>query len=267
MDDFYKALEVERSATGDEIKANYRRLAMKWHPDRNSGSKEAEERFKAISEAYSVLSDPNQRSSYDSRLAAWESGAPDPGQAAYGNGYGNQYATAADFDAFFRGFAEAAQAAQAQQAARAREERRAAFMGAAGGAGGAGSEGFSSERAADMFMNEMYDLAIELTMQNVGWRDIASELIKRGCPDSAAKEIARKIEAHRKEMVRGTARPYFLRSALTGFFGLALVVIFGGAGLGLLGFFGLLMCLSSAYNLVRALYFITTGNAPKRSLI
>jgi curved DNA-binding protein CbpA len=264
MDDFYKALEVERSATGDEIKANYRRLAMKWHPDRNAGSKEAEERFKAISEAYSVLSDPNQRSSYDARLSAWESGAPDPGQSVYGgyaNAYGGQYATAADFDAFFRGFAEAAQAAQAQQAARAREERRAAFMGAAAG------EGFSSERAADMFMNEMYDLAIELTMQNVGWRDIASELIKRGCPESAAKEIARKIEAHRKEMVRGTARPYFLRSALTGFFGLALVVVFGGVGLGLLGLIGLIMCLSSAYNLLRALYFITTGNAPKRSLI
>jgi curved DNA-binding protein CbpA len=248
MDDFYKILEVERSATGDEIKANYRKLAMKWHPDRNQGSTEAEEKFKAISEAYSVLSDESGRQAYDARLAAWESGAPDPG-AQGAAAYGGQYASQEAYEEFFRSFAQAA-------AAQAAEARAGGFR-----------QGFTREQATDMFMNEMYDLAIELTMQNVRWQDIAAELAKRGCPEAAAQEIARKIEKQRKAMVRGTAKPYFLRSALTGFFGLSLVAIFGGLGLGIIGFFGLIMCLSSGYNLIRAIYFMTTGAAPRRSLI
>jgi curved DNA-binding protein CbpA len=255
MDDFYKTLELERSATGDEIKANYRKLAMKWHPDRNQGSVAAEEKFKAISEAYSVLSDEAGRKAYDARLAAWESGAPDPGVQgmAYGDGYagayGAQYASQEAYEEFFRSFAAAA-AAQAERA------RTGGFR-----------QGFTREQAADMFMNEMYDLAIELTLQNVRWQDIAAELAKRGCPEAAAQEIARKIEKQRKAMVRGTAKPYFLRSALTGFFGLSLVAVFGGMGLGLIGLIGLIMCLSSGYNLIRAIYFITTGNTPHSSLI
>src|SRR6185437_4366119 len=65
MADFYGVLEVERVASDDEIKKAYRRLAMKYHPDRNNGSKEAEERFKEINEAYDVLRDPQKRAAYD----------------------------------------------------------------------------------------------------------------------------------------------------------------------------------------------------------
>jgi len=65
MADFYSVLEVERTASDEEIKKAYRRLAMKYHPDRNSGSKEAEERFKAITEAYDVLREPQKRAAYD----------------------------------------------------------------------------------------------------------------------------------------------------------------------------------------------------------
>ncbi len=70
MTDYYKTLELEKSATPEEIKANYRRLAMKWHPDRNGGSAEAEEKFKNISEAYSVLSDESKRRDYDQFVAS-----------------------------------------------------------------------------------------------------------------------------------------------------------------------------------------------------
>ncbi len=65
MVDYYAVLEVERSADGQAIKAAYRRLALKYHPDRNRGDAEAEEKFKAINEAYAVLSDPDKRGRYD----------------------------------------------------------------------------------------------------------------------------------------------------------------------------------------------------------
>ncbi len=65
MADFYAALGVSRSASDAEIKTAYRKLAMTYHPDRNNGSKEAEEKFKTITEAYDVLRDPDKRSLYD----------------------------------------------------------------------------------------------------------------------------------------------------------------------------------------------------------
>ena len=54
---YYEVLSVERTASGDEIKRSYRRLAMKYHPDRNPGDDEAEKSFKECAEAYEVLSD------------------------------------------------------------------------------------------------------------------------------------------------------------------------------------------------------------------
>jgi len=64
--DYYKLLGVEKSASPEEIKKAYRKLALKYHPDRNKGNKEAEEQFKKISEAYAVLSDKEKRQQYDS---------------------------------------------------------------------------------------------------------------------------------------------------------------------------------------------------------
>lgn len=63
--DYYKVLGVERSATKEQIKKAYRNLAMKYHPDRNQGDKQAEEKFKELNEAYQVLSDPEKKSRYD----------------------------------------------------------------------------------------------------------------------------------------------------------------------------------------------------------
>lgn len=63
--DYYKILGVSKSASPEEIKKVYRRLALKYHPDRNKGDKSAEAKFKAISEAYAVLSDPEKRKQYD----------------------------------------------------------------------------------------------------------------------------------------------------------------------------------------------------------
>ena len=65
MKDYYQILGISRQSTPEEIKKAYRRLARQYHPDMNKGDKKAEERFKEISEAYSVLSEADKRKQYD----------------------------------------------------------------------------------------------------------------------------------------------------------------------------------------------------------
>ena len=68
MKDYYKILQVERTATQEEIKKSFRKLAKKFHPDVNKNNPKAEEVFKEINEAYSVLSDETKKEEYDNRL-------------------------------------------------------------------------------------------------------------------------------------------------------------------------------------------------------
>ena len=63
--DFYKLLGIEKTANQGQIKHAYRKLAMKYHPDKNPGNEEAAEKFKELSTAYAVLSDPNKKRQYD----------------------------------------------------------------------------------------------------------------------------------------------------------------------------------------------------------
>lgn len=92
MTDYYAVLEVERSADAKEVKAAYRKLALAYHPDRNPGNREAEEKFKAINEAYAVLSDPEKRARYDRYGSVEEAGIPFSGDifdifaSAFGGG-------------------------------------------------------------------------------------------------------------------------------------------------------------------------------------
>ncbi|KAA8521746.1 hypothetical protein F0562_012419 [Nyssa sinensis] len=83
--DYYNILEVNRNATDDDLKKSYRKLAMKWHPDKNpNNKKEAEAKFKQISEGYDVLSDPHKRQIYDQYGEEGLKDLPPPGSS--GNG-------------------------------------------------------------------------------------------------------------------------------------------------------------------------------------
>ena len=83
--DYYKTLGVKKSATQDEIKSAYRKLAQKYHPDKNKDNKEAEEKFKEVSEAYEVLGDKDKRKKYDNLGSSY-------------NNFRNRGGTSNDFD-------------------------------------------------------------------------------------------------------------------------------------------------------------------------
>jgi molecular chaperone DnaJ len=86
--DYYELLEVERGADDAAIKSSYRKLAMRWHPDKNPGDAEAEARFKAISEAYDCLKDPQKRAAYDRfGHAAFQNGGMGGGGSGPGGGF------------------------------------------------------------------------------------------------------------------------------------------------------------------------------------
>src|SRR5688572_20680958 len=101
--DYYKILGVSKSASADDIRKAFRKLAVKYHPDKNPGDKTAEEKFKEVSEANEVLSDPEKRKKYDEVGANWkhyeqmhrQQGRSQQGRNVYeGEGHG-------DFSDFF----------------------------------------------------------------------------------------------------------------------------------------------------------------------
>jgi curved DNA-binding protein len=107
--DYYKTLGVTKNASQDEIKKAYRKLAVKYHPDRNKDDQQSEERFKEIGEAYEVLKDPDKRKKYDQLGVNWKdyedagAGGFDPSQFRGASPGGRSYYFEGDMDDIFGG--------------------------------------------------------------------------------------------------------------------------------------------------------------------
>ena len=102
--DYYKILGVDKKASQDEIKKAFRKLAVKYHPDKNKDNKAAEEKFKLANEANEVLSDPQKRKKYDALGENWrqyEHAGGRPGGRRPGNGRGGPYTYEGDFGDIF----------------------------------------------------------------------------------------------------------------------------------------------------------------------
>lgn len=142
--DYYEVLGVDRSASEDEIKVAYRRLAIKYHPDRNPGDKVAEEKFKEAAEAYEVLHDPQKRQQYDQF-----------GFNAPGGGFGGFSSGGMDMDDIFSMFGDI-------------------FGGRSGGFGGFGGFGGNGGSSQRVYRGSDLRLKVKLSLQ-----DIASGVTKK----------------------------------------------------------------------------------------
>lgn len=200
---YYEILEVTQQSTQEEIKKSFRRLALKWHPDKNPENSEiASKKFQKIYEAYSVLSDIEKRKEYNKYLLDTES--------------------------------------HYQQ------------------------EETNFEDAYNMFIQEMYEMAIELAFNNNNWKKIKPYLINQGCPENIAEMISKECEIYRKQLVRSHAKKPFIKALIWMAIGIVITVATyqsassGGSYLIAWG-----PMLFGGINMVKALKYLITGSMPK----
>ncbi|MCS6839015.1 MAG: DnaJ domain-containing protein [Bdellovibrionaceae bacterium] len=176
--DYYSVLGLQKGASDEDIKKAYRKLAMKYHPDKNPGNKVAEEKFKEISEAYDVLSDPQKRAQYD------QFGFADPRFEGFG-GFEEQGAGGpfGGFGGFYRARAGGGQEFGDLFGDIFSELFRGARGGAGGGFGGSGSTRAGNLRGADL----RYTLRLSLEEAARGGEKVIHFMRQRGGINQEAK--------------------------------------------------------------------------------
>lgn len=171
--DFYSILGVSRSASPEEIKKSYRKLAMQYHPDKNPGDKKAEEKFKEISEAYDVLSDTKKREMYDqfghagSQQGFGGAGGPFGGAGGFG-GFGGAGRSSTGGDPFQDIFGDV-------------------FGDIFGGARGPGAGGGPRSRRASKGTDLRYTLNVSFEESALGTEKVISFVRQRGNKEESAK--------------------------------------------------------------------------------
>jgi len=205
--DFYDILGVKKSATDDEIKKAYRALAKKFHPDKNKGNKDAENKFKELSEAYAVLSDKEKRSQYD-RLGREAFSGFSGGPGAGGNPFGG-------FD--FSQFAEQFGGARSRQTRGGGGARR--TTGGGGftdifsdlfGGGGGGFEAPEQEIEAELTI-DFRDAVLGNTMDLTVNGDRIKVKIPEGVAEGQRIRVARKGEPAIQIRIHVRPHPFFER--------------------------------------------------------
>ncbi|TFY61523.1 hypothetical protein EVJ58_g4460 [Rhodofomes roseus] len=193
--DYYKLLGVDRSASEDDIKKAYRKMALKWHPDRNKGSEEATKKFKQISEAFEVLSDKQKRAVYDQfgEEGLKGGGVPPQGAGGPGGGFSN-----------FGGFPGGTYT----------------FTTSSPGGGGFGSSGFNPtdpnkifDRMGSMFANEDDDMGGFSFGGMPGAMPNGRSTPRTGAqrpsspaPSAAPSEITRSVKVSLEDLYTGTTK-------------------------------------------------------------
>jgi len=195
--DYYEILGVKKNATEDELKKAYRALAKKFHPDKNKGNKEAENKFKEISEAYAVLSDKEKREQYD-RLGA----------EAFGPGGANPFA-GFDFSQFMGGSGRGKRAGGAGRRTQTMDFTD-IFGDLFGGRGGGGYQAEPEVLQAEMTI-ELRDAVLGTTMTLTADGDQIRVRIPEGVRDGQKIRVPRKGEPPIEITVHVKPHPFFER--------------------------------------------------------